>query len=261
MPYVNSDISEFTVKVKEAKTSADEKSHLLVDKNGNIIVNSMEPIIDVPAEIEEKAEVFIGKFHNFLKEGTERYLKRLEEKLTQPIPKASGPMLGSGYQYWNALTIGPIQFYGDPPYRPSKIIRAGELALMLGVVWVNPANSDGGGLPGTLVLSERGYRVRFETINLTNVTDGPDATFVGKFPAPAPVINIFRWYFRPTDPGLNPNLFETTLTADITNLFQPLAAFSTWHYDVDREPSFLWVPEVRPEWQHDIPAKFMVYRP
>jgi len=257
------DVDEITVKVKDGKgvrRPAIEKSNLLVDKNGNIIVNSMKPNVEISDEINEKAQTFIENFHGFLKERTDAYVKRLNAFNGQATPQAGDPVLASGYQYWNALTVGPVQFFGNPPYRPGKIIAAGELALMLGVVWINPANSDGGGLPGTAVLGDRDYRVRFETINLTNVSNGPDATFVGTFPSLAPIINLFPWFFIPGDPGVNPNLYETTLTADVTIPQQPLAAFSTWHLDLDQEPAFLGRPTRFPEWQYDIPAKYLVYK-
>ena len=160
----------------------------------------------------------------------------------------------------NCLTAGPIQFFGNPPYRPSKIIAAGEATLMFGVVWINPANGPGGSWPGTVVLGGRNYRVRFESINLSHVTNEPVWGRSGAFGNPANQIYIFPWWRTWPDPGVTPNLYETTFTVDIVETGQPMAAFSTWHLDLDREPGFLGRPPVDPQWQYDIPARFLVYR-
>lgn len=209
----------------------------------------------VPEHILAKADRLISNYKAHLLEMTEAYVQRMEA-----ATETSELGLASGYQYWDCLTAGPFQFYNDPPYRPSKIIAAGEWTLIIGVVWVNPANSDGGGLPGTVVLGDRNYRVSFETINLSTVANGPDRRFTGKFGNTANVVNVFYWWFRPQDPGINPALYETNLTADIVQIGQPMAAFSTWHFDPDVEPGFLGRPTVGPGWQHDIPMRYMVYR-
>lgn len=213
---------------------------------------------EVPAAIQRKAQHLIQRYSSFLKARTEAFRQRKAE--AEVRAEIGGPILASGYQYWNCLTMGPVQFSNDPPYRPSKIIAAGEWTLMLGVVWINPANSDGGGLPGTRVLGARNYRVRFETVNLSDVADGPDQNFAGLFTSPAPVISFFQWWWQPPDPGLNPKLYETILTADIMEGGQPLAAFSTWHYDYDKEPGFLGLPPKPEHWQFEIPARYLVYR-
>jgi hypothetical protein len=162
-----------------------------------------------------------------------------EKEIPEAEPEAGGAVLAGGYQYWNCLTVGPIQWFGDPPYRPSKIIAAGELTLMLGVVWINPANSPGGGFPGTVVLGGRDCRVRFETVNLSDVANGPDRWWLRTFDNPALNVYVFPWWRVWPDPGVTPNLYETTLTADVVQLGQPLAAFSTWHFTPDVEPGFL----------------------
>jgi len=219
------------------------------------------PEAELPEDIQTKSEQFVANYVAMLTERTQAFPLRMDAYRREKAKvEVGGPVLASGYQYWNCLTVGPIQFYGNPPYQPSKIIAAGEWALMLGVVWINPANSDGGGLPGTIVLGGRNYRVRFETINLTDVTNGPDHLFASAFDNPAETVNVFRWWFQPADPGPDPALYETTLTADIVEMGQPLAAFSTWHYDIDSEPPFMALPPKPAHWQYEIPARFLVYR-
>jgi len=219
-----------------------------------------ESEIELTPEVEEKASYFMDNYLSYLKERTEAYMTRMaDRRVNGPVIEMGEPITRLGYQYWNVLTVGPIQFLGDPPWRPNKIIAAGELTLLLGVVWVNPAADPGGGVPATVVLGGRSYRIRFETIDLTNVTNGPDRTFTGTFPA-VPGIHFFPWFFRPRDPGLNPRLYQTHLTADITNIAQPFAAFGTWHLDLDREPGFLGLPNQNAQFEHDVPCRYLVYR-
>lgn len=234
---------------------------------------------EAPAEIKEKAHHFIDNYVASLKEHTEAYKRRMAEP--KPQPQWGGRALVGGYQYWNCLLVGPIQFYGDPPYRPSKIIAHGEESLMLGVVWVNPAFSPGGGVSGTEFFAGRQCRLGFETINLSTVTNQPFEWKTVTFQSPAEVIHVYPWLRTWPDPGPQPQLYETYFTADLTSEGLSFAAFNTWHYDIDREPSFLaelpqlpdtnpglpthsdvpttiWVPPRYP-WVREGPAKFLVY--
>jgi hypothetical protein len=213
------------------------------------------PESEVSLETQEKAQAFIDNYVSMLMERTEAHVAGEQAKI-----EMGAPGLASGYQYWNCLTIGPIQFTGNPPYRPNKIIAAGEPALLLGVIWINPANSDGGGLPGTIVLGARDYRARFETVNLTQVSMGPNSTTANTFASPAPVVTAIPWFFTPADPGVNPHLMEINFTADVTIPGQPFAAFSTWHFDLDREPPFLGIPDAPAHWQFERPARCLVFR-
>jgi hypothetical protein len=235
------------------------KEKEMVAKAAEADINVMESSVELSPEVEQKAGRFMDNYLSLLKKQTDAYVNRMAEPQEGAPLKAAGPMTFLGYQYWNLLTVGPVQFIGNPPWRPNKIIAAGELTLMLGVVWVNPAPDPGGGIPGTVALGGRPYRIRFETINLTNVTNGPDATFAGTFP-PVPGIHFFPWFFVPGDPGPNPYLLQTHLTADITQMAQPFAAFGTWHLDVDTEPAFLGMPTQGPHWEHDAPCRYLVYR-
>lgn len=221
---------------------------------------------NLPPAIEKKAEAFIASYVDDLMQKTEAYMNRLpayKEELERSnggvSMKDGRPTLLSGYQYWNCLTVGPIQLSNPLPYRPNKIVRAGDLAMMLGIIWVNPMNSDGGGLPGTVVLGNRHYRFAFETINLSDVTDGPDMIDTWEFDGPANVVNVVPWVFTPTLKDKRPILYETNFTVDVVEMGQPLAAFSSWHYDIDDEPPFMFLPPMPPHLRHNLPARYMVY--
>jgi hypothetical protein len=255
------------------KTAEKAKTVAEVAPQREVVVEARE--MEMSAEFEEKSQVFIDNYVASLKERTEAYKYRMAETKTKAVPEAA-PFLAGGYQYANCLTVGPIQFFADPPYRPSKIIAAREETLMLGVVWINPANSPGGGWPGTVTLGGRPFRVSFETMNLSDVANGPDWHKFDTFDNPANTIYVFEWKLKWPDPGIYPNLYETTFTLDMTQAGQPMAAFSTWHYDLDTEPGFLvdlsslpdkyGVPDwlfrwpVGPHYQFERPARFLVYR-
>jgi hypothetical protein len=55
-------------------------------------------------------------------------------------------------------------------------------------------------------------------------------------------------------------LYEFHLSVDFTTAGHPVAGFSTWHYDPDYEPAIGRArPALPPQWQHDIPMRFLVY--
>lgn len=212
---------------------------------------------EVPAEVLAAARPTFEADDALIIDLIEEYAAKSEEEIKT---LAADPMLRSGYQYWNVLTAGPYQrVRGFPYYRPQKVITAGEWACLRAYVWINPRPSDGGGVPGTVVLGGRHYDAYFETINLTSVTNGPDRHWSGAFDNPARTLYRFNWWFRMRDPGRKPALYEATFTIDIREEGQPMAAFGTWHWDPDPEPAFLYVPAVPPRWQHDQPPRFLVY--
>jgi len=212
--------------------------------------------VDVPAETEEAARAWIDDYRAKLTAQTEHYL---DERARLQAVATSGEVEHLGYVYWDLLSISPIQFIGLGPYQPSKIIASNELALFLAVLFINPATNIFNPISATTVLGGRDFRVRFEQVNLTNVTNGPDFTFIGTFPPTAPALTFFPVFIVAPDPGVNPHLIEQNVTADITDIAQPFAAFATNHQDVDSEPGFLGVPPQPPQLQHDIPLRYLIY--
>jgi hypothetical protein len=214
------------------------------------------PKVDVPGEIEERAQAWMDDYRAKLTAQTENYLEELRR--LQATPTIGEPE-HLGYVYWDLLTISPIQFTALPPYQPSKIIASNEPVLFLAVLFINPATNIFNPISATTILGGRNFRVRFEQVNLTDVTNGPDFTFTGTFPSPAPSLVFFPVFIVAPDPGPNSRLIEQNVTADITDLAQPFAAFATNHQDIDSEPGFLGVPPQPPQLQHDIPLRYLVY--
>lgn len=216
--------------------------------------------VDVPADILENVQTYMDNYKAFLLERTEAQM----EQLAARRQFAAGPEIGGitvgTYPYMDLFVISPIEIFGPPfSWRPNKVVGSGELAVILVVMFVNPAVAPGPAPPAVIQLGGRGFRVRIEQINLTDVTNGPDVTFVGTFPPVAPTISIFPFFFIAPNPGPNPRLMECNAVADITDVAQPHAAFATHHLDIDAEPPFLGIPGVPPELQHDIPLRYLIF--
>lgn len=252
--------TEMVVRAGRAETAADEarmKPARVETALAEELDARMEgPKADVPSEIEDSAQAWISDYKAKLTAQTEHYLDELATM--QAVPTIGEPE-HLGYVYWDLITISPIQFVALPPYQPSKIIASGEVALFLAVLFINPATNIFNPISATTILGGRGFRVRFEQVNLTNVTDGPDFTFVGNFSSPAPALTFFPVFIVAPDPGPNSRLIEQNVTADITDIAQPFAAFATNHQDIDSEPGFLNVPPQPPQLQHDIPLRYLIY--
>jgi hypothetical protein len=175
---------------------------------------------------------------------------------------------GISYPWWNILVIGPLQAVAPGgPFLPSKIIRTGEDAFMIVVLWRNPLPLPGGPNPSAAqIMAPYRFVVRGETINLSSVIDGPDLTpvsgvFGGGF-INAFVMPIATGTF-PTPSEGRPILYELNFVMDILGVgpgLPPFAGYATWVLDPDAEPAFLGIPGVPAELQHDIPVRFLVYK-
>ena len=220
----------------------------------------MEPEVEVPPE----AQAWMQKHDVRMRRRLEGYVDALDAARTEEAGalEAGTPTVGS-YVGMDILAYSPIQSIGPPPYEPHKIIRGGEGAVIWALLFVNPAVSipNGFAIPPTVQLGGRGFRVRCEQINLTNVSNGPDFTRIGTFPSPAPAFTWIPFVFTAPNPGADPFLMEANITVDVTDLAQPWAAFATWHFDIESDPGIpsAGVPSTPAQLQHDIPMRYLVY--
>jgi hypothetical protein len=220
----------------------------------------MEPEVEVPPE----AQAWMQKHDVRMRRRLERYVDALDAARTEEAGalEAGAVSVGS-YVGMDILAYSPIQAITLPPYEPHKIIRGGEEAVIWALLFVNPAVSipSGFAVPPTVQLGGRGFRVRCEQINLTNVSNGPDFTRIGTFPSPAPAFTWIPFVFTAPNPGADPFLMEANITVDVTDLAQPWAAFATWHYDIESDPGIpsFGVPFTPAQLQHDIPMRYLVY--
>jgi hypothetical protein len=220
----------------------------------------VEPQVEVPAGAEEWRQ----SAERALMEKVEAYASRMDARHRSGEDKAAlgEPTVGT-YVALDVLAYSPIQQITFPPYEPSRIIAAGEDAIIWALVFINPTVdvAQGFAIPATVQLGGRQMRVRLEQVNLSDLTNGPDQTFAFTLPAPAPSLIWLPFQFTATDPGVNPDLFEANVTVDIVDPVQPYAAFATHHVSVDADPGFLDIPP-QPGWQllHNIPMRYLVYR-
>jgi hypothetical protein len=228
-------------------------------------------------EVERHAQVIGDAWKARLQEQTKRYLQRylrvaaggrvngegIEEEDGEQTEAAEPVTVIGGllYPWWNILLAGPFQLGLTGPFLPSKIIRYGEPAFMLAALWRNPAPL-AGGPSAAAIMSPFTCRLYLETVNLTNVTNGPDfgpfdVVFGGGF---VNVVFISLTGFAAPAQG-RPTLYEMHAVADILGPgvgLPPFAGFSTWLFDPDYEPPFF-APAAPGGLQHDQPARFAIY--
>jgi len=227
------------------------------EEMGAELSGSVEP---VPERMQED----VNELLEHIKSTLSRHIsKNLQTHLShhnggsQPDVAAGAPITGA-YEYLDVLTLSPQQFLvPGVTYRPHKIVAAGEFALLLAVLFINPAPTPGGGPSATMHLGGRPYRIRFEQVDLTNVVDGPDFTFAGVFPSPAPVISIWPVGIIPPNPGPNPQLVELNVTMDVPLALQPYAAFASQWIDIEDDPGFPFPQAGGP--RNQIPLRYLIY--
>jgi hypothetical protein len=175
--------------------------------------------------------------------------------------EAGGPIFPGPYLTWNVLLGGPFQALTPGVFAPQKIIETSESCFFLVAFWRNPLP------PSFSNLTMAGHTVTYwgETVNLSDVTNGPDLPVAGSFVLDSSIVTVKAIICPPGQfsggtPD-RPKLYETTITARVPA--NPIyTAFSTWHFDPDGElpmPS-IGMPGVAGGFQHDIPARFLVYK-
>lgn len=244
-----------------------------------------------PDELEQHAQVIGEAWMMKLKKRNEQakeFARRAKSLARSEELEIALPISGTAaapYVWWNLLLAGPFQpLAAGGPFLPHKIIRAGEPAFMLAVMWRNPNGIDDNPLnpSAATVMAPLQYTLWCQTVNLTQVANGPD---LGPINAAfgAGIFGFLNLHILPinfppfpTPPEGTPNLYEMNLTVDITTPGQPYAGYSTWVLDPDNEPAFgqafavYWDPSIG--WvsvpslpgaanglQHDIPARFLVH--
>lgn len=171
-------------------------------------------------------------------------------------PAIGEPTVGP-YVGFDVAATSPIQITGFPPYQPSKVIAAGELAFLVVYMFINPMPTPFP--PPTVQLGGRSWRLTLDLANITTMTS-TKLVKSGTYGAPAPSLSFAIFALPTPDPGLDAAVYEANVTFDITDPGQPYAAFATNFFDVDADPGFLFVPPAVPQWRHDTPNRYLVYR-
>jgi len=203
---------------------------------------------EVPAEVLAKAGNTGEKLLERFKAGMQNRAEQ-EASQRQPVTALGQPTVGP-YVAFDLYAFSPVQFGGPEPYQPSKIIAAGEWAVIYTVMFVNSRIDipNGFAVPPTTQLRGRRWRVTMEQVNLTNVTDGPDDSRAGQFVAPIDEFTVVPFWFRAPSPVRRPLFVEANLAVDILDAGQPYAAFASTIIDVDSGRV-----------QENIPLRYLVY--
>jgi hypothetical protein len=218
-----------------------------------------------------------------LEDWTEQYKEQVTKLATAKpagegaaeIAEPSSRFFGIPYQWFDLLAVGPFQQVAPGgPFLPHRIIRAGEPARLIAALWRNPLPLPGGPNPSAAqIMSPYQFTVRGETVNLSNVTNGPDfapvnGTFGGGFvniiSMPVPAV--------PVPAQGRPTLLEVNLTIDILGGgpgLPPFAGFATRWFQPDLQPPFLFpfipgvgpvfVPGAGPGVLSEVPVRILIY--
>lgn len=226
---------------------------------------------EVPRELIERQLAQLEAYARTLEERTSAYVQKamdlarkgpsgVSTELAEPI----GPIFPQ-YPWWNLFVVGPFQPLGLPaggPFLPHKIVQPSFMFIWC-VIWRNPAPIDWvfGNPSAAQIMNGREYTLVAQMMNLSNVTNGPDIVLNSSFSVGGIIDAHLLVYYPPTPPQGRPDLYECNITVDTTEDAQPMAAFGTWLYDIDSEPGFLFYPTVYPQYHHERPMRFLVYRP
>lgn len=263
-------------------TVVDRNDQTKEEGSATTVLAARKPSVDEP-ELLRLAEAYKAKLQSwtesYQREWPRRYRAKVEEQVEASLgTKGNGgrvvaaaepdsEFFGITYPWWNILVLGPLQAVAPGgPFRPSKIVRTGEDAFMIVVLWRNPVPLPGGPNPSAAqIMASYQWEVHGETINLSEVTNGPDlAPATGTFGP-----GFIDAFVMPIPPGTfpvpaqgRPLLYELNFVMDIKGVgpgLPPFAGYATWVFDPDTEPPFLFVPEAPAGLQHDIPVRFLVY--
>jgi len=250
---------ELTVKAAAAEAPAGP-SRVTVATAADLRDLTMDPQLEVPAWADswrkDNAPALVKQVEAYL-DGMKDQAKARANGVASLGEITSGTYVGL-----DVISFSPLQAINLPPYAPSRIIASGETAVIQAVVFINPAVDvlQGFASPATVQLGLRTIRIRFESLNLSTVSNGPDFTVQGLLPSPAPTLLFVSFPFVAPNPGPNPALIETNVTVDIVDVAQPWAAMATRHLSRDPDPGFLGLPPEPPnQLLNNIPNRFLVY--
>jgi hypothetical protein len=228
-----------------------------------------------PDEMEKHAQVIADAWAAKLKEQTREYTRYAMGQAVAQTQGGEGAELAgitSGtppYAWFDLYYAGPFQFAPGAAFLPHKVIRVTEDAFMIGVLWRNPApiNFIIGNPTAADMMAALNFSVWFESVNLTNVSNGPDfgpfvfspmgGGFINAFVVPIPGSTF------PAPPQGRAHLYEINMTVDVTGpgivpATLPFSGFATWQFDPDSQPPTL-LPGTTPTLKQDIPARFLIH--
>lgn len=223
-----------------------------------------------PTSIEEARELATRWANEQAARLTERVQNHLANRNGQSngglAPRIGAPTTydpsGNPYVAFDVTATSPVQFIGQPPYLPSKIIAAGDFAFLVAYIFTNPSTGPGWALSASVQLGGLPWRMTLDQANLTTGTNMPTQSQSGIFPGPAPVFTPV-FFLLPTTPGpaagADPWLIEANVTVYVDIPAKPYAAFGTKFIDLDNDPGVPFFPPVTAGWRYELPNRYLVY--
>jgi hypothetical protein len=222
---------------------------------------------------EEKARELAAQWAN---EQAARLTERFYNYLAQKNGQSNGHLTahigapttyeptGVPYVAFDVTATSPIQFIGQPPYLPSKIIAVGNFAFLVAYIFTNPVVDPAAGwaVSANIQLGGLPWRMTLDQANLTTGTNLPTQVQTGVFPGP-PLVFTPVFFLLPTTPGPikggDPWLIEANVTVYVDVPAKPYAAFGTKFIDLDNDPGVPFFPPVTAGWRYELPNRYLIY--
>jgi hypothetical protein len=192
-------------------------------------------------------------------------------QITDPISDFGGVP----YQWFDLIAVGPFQpIQPLGPFAPARVIRSGEIAVLLAAVWRNPFPLPFGPNPSAAqIMAGQRYTVRGQTVNVNDVANGPDLGPVANtFGAGNVDIHPLVIPSVPAPADGAPRLLDISLTIDVgsvANGLPPFAGYASRWLQLDSAPPFLFptipgvgpvvVPGTVPGFINDSPVRVLIY--
>src|SRR5262245_163999 len=209
-------------------------------------------LVTVPAKVPTVAEVK-ARVEAQVKTALDEAIARAQQERAEPD------------EWWNLFAIGPIQAIGIPnPLLPHSVIKVGETAFVVTVLFLNPfLVIPPGTTPGDILSNfALPYEVQYQTGNLTTWALGQadmnvvhNGAGLNLIPGVYTYVDILQ--FTANTPGL----YEMNISARILGAAQPFvnappfAGFARGVVDIDSD-LFLQPP---PGLQFEVPIRFQIY--
>ena len=245
-------------------------------------------IDNAPKETLDAIDTLVKDAEQALARGTEEYGRQYNElvkKAKASIAKAgdstaelAGPVtsfLGFRYQWFDLIAVGPFQQVQPlGPFAPARVIRSGELAILLAAVWRNPFALPFGPNPSAAqIMTGMQYTVRGQTVNVNDVSNGPDlGSVLNTFGAGNVNVHPLVIPSVSAPPDGSPRMLDISLTIDVrsgASGLPPFAGYASRWLQLDSAPPFVFpfipnvgpvvVPGTNPGFVNDTPVRVLIY--
>jgi len=212
------------------------------------------------AEEKEFPEGTIGSIEDIKVFWENRVQSTLKEVAQTPSEELAEPLY-----CWEVFGLGPYQFAGTwpwsgPSFRPNRIIRVGEKAYIVTVVYLNPNFPAPPLISCCTTLTNFAAKIQlgYHTCNTQTCTPAEPSAMHIIQTKPGQCVYIDVLEFTPQQEAC---LYETNICARILNCrdaaVAPYAAFVRWVVDFDSD---LFIGPASPHLSFDRPIRYMVYK-